>query len=116
MYYGIVGVTFIAFSCSTEFIPEINEKMKLVPFSNDFKFTMTAVMIVDYLGCWVVEQALKRLFSDYRPKDIAVRRRDQVEREEQRRKDEIRKREMEQEEHLKRQVEEVEMKIGAGGR
>ena len=83
-----------------------------MPFSNDFKFTMTAVMVVDYIGCWVVEQALKRLFSDYRPKDIAVRRRDQLEREEERRKEEIRKREMAEEERMRRQVEEVERKMG----
>lgn len=85
MYYGILGVSAVAFSCSTEFIPEINEKMRLVPFSTDFKITMTAVMIIDYAGCWIVEKVLKKAFSDYKPKDIAVRRPDQLEREEKRR-------------------------------
>ena len=78
MYWGLVGVSLIAFSCSTEFIPEINEKLKLVPFSTDFKITMTAVMIVDYVGCYVVEKVLKAAFSDYKPKDIAERRPDQI--------------------------------------
>lgn len=84
MYWGLVGVSLIAFSCSTEFIPEINEKLKLVPFSTDFKVTMTAVMIVDYVGCYVVEKVLKAAFSDFKPKDIAQRRPDQIQAEETR--------------------------------
>ncbi len=84
MYWGILGVSAIAFSCSTEFIPEINEKMRLVPFTSDFKTTMTATMIIDYVGCWVIEKSLKWAFSDYKPKDIAVRRPDQLAREQQR--------------------------------
>lgn len=84
MYWGLVGVSLIAFSCSTEFIPEINEKLKLVPFSTDFKITMTAVMIVDFVGCYVVEKVLKAAFSDFKPKDIAVRRPDQIQAEEKR--------------------------------
>ena len=84
MYWGLVGVSLIAFSCSTEFIPEINEKLKLVPFSTDFKITMTAVMIVDYVGCYVVEKVLKAAFSDFKPKDIAERRPDQIQAEEKR--------------------------------
>ena len=39
---------------------------------------MTSVMILDYAGCWIVERVLKTLFSDYKPKDIAVRRPDQL--------------------------------------
>ena len=78
MYWGLVLVSGVAFSCSTEFIPEINEKLKLVPFSTEFKVIMTAVMIVDYVGCYVIEKVLKYLYSDYRPKDIAVRRQDQI--------------------------------------
>ena len=84
MYWGLVGVSCIAFSCSTEFIPEINEKLRLVPFSTDFKITMTAVMAVDYVGCYVVEKVLKAAFSDFKPKDIAVRRPDQIKAEEAR--------------------------------
>lgn len=81
MYYGIVLVTAVAFSCATEFIPEINEQLKLVPFTSEFKMTLSIVMFLDYAGCWVIEKVLKVLFSDYRPKDIAVRRPDQLERE-----------------------------------
>jgi cation-transporting ATPase 13A1 len=84
MYWGIVVVTAVAFSCATEFIPEINTQLKLVPFTDDFKITMTSVMILDYMGCWLIEKALKLLFSDYKPKDIAVRRPDQLEKERKR--------------------------------
>lgn len=81
MFYGIVGVTGIAFACSTEFIPELNEAMKLVPFTSEFKTTMTTVMVIDYVACYVIEVILKFLFSDLRARDIAERRPDQLERE-----------------------------------
>ena len=89
MYYGLLLVSGVAFSCSTEFIPEINEKLKLVPFTTEFKFVMTMVMIVDYVGCFIVEKVLKHLYSDFRPKDIAVRRPDQVRAEESRKAKEL---------------------------
>lgn len=84
MYWGLLGCSFIAFSASTEFIPELNEKLKLVPFSTEFKMILTSLMVVDYCGCWIVEKMLKTLFSDFRPKDIALRRPDQLRKEEAR--------------------------------
>jgi cation-transporting ATPase 13A1 len=66
MYWGLLACTFVAFSASTEFIPELNTKLRLVPFSTPFKTYLTLLMIVDYCGCWVVEQILKRSFSDFR--------------------------------------------------
>jgi cation-transporting ATPase 13A1 len=111
MFYGILGVTAIAFSCSTEFIPEINEQMKLVKFSDEFKTTMTAVMIIDYVGCWVIEVVLKRLFSDYRPRDIATRRPDQLEREEERKAAERALKDAEEEEKRLAKVAEFERKV-----
>ncbi|KIW00092.1 uncharacterized protein PV09_08278 [Verruconis gallopava] len=104
MYYGLVIVAGVAFSCATEFVPEINEKLRLVPFTTEFKITLTTVMIIDYVGCWLCEQGFKALFSDYKPKDIAVRRPDQLAFEEKRRKEEEaeeeRKKEMEEEEKM----------------
>jgi cation-transporting ATPase 13A1 len=79
MYWGMLAVSGIAFACSTELIPELNEQLKLVKFTTEFKLNMTATMIVDFVGCWIIEQGLKTLFSDFRPKDIAVRRPDQLE-------------------------------------
>ncbi len=84
MYWGLILVAFVAFSSSTEFIPELNDKLRLVKFSNEFKVTMTLVMIVDYVGCWIIEKVLKQAFSDFRPKDIALRRPDQIKAEEER--------------------------------
>ena len=88
MYWGLLGCSFVAFSASIEFIPEINEKLRLVPFTQEFKMTLTALMILDYCGCWVVEKVLKTAFSDYRPKDIAQRRPEQIERADRRREEE----------------------------
>jgi cation-transporting ATPase 13A1 len=87
MYWGLLACTFVAFSASTEFIPELNTKLRLVPFSTPFKAYLTMLMVVDYCGCWVVEQIFKKAFSDFRPKDIALRRPDQIEREETRRRE-----------------------------
>ncbi|KAJ5760448.1 ATPase P-type K/Mg/Cd/Cu/Zn/Na/Ca/Na/H-transporter [Penicillium odoratum] len=84
MYWGLVAASAVAFSCATEFVPEINEKLRLVPFTNEFKVTLTVLMAFDYAGCYVIENVLKHLFSDFRPKDIAVRRPDQLKREAER--------------------------------
>ncbi|OJJ44399.1 hypothetical protein ASPZODRAFT_101462 [Penicilliopsis zonata CBS 506.65] len=88
MYWGLIAASGVAFSCATEFIPELNEKLRLVPFSNEFKVTLTVLMALDYAGCWAIENVLKNLFSDFRPKDIAVRRPDQLKREVERKKQE----------------------------
>jgi cation-transporting ATPase 13A1 len=116
MYWGIIGVSAIAFSCSTEFIPEINEKMRLVPFLPEFKTTLTITMVVDYVGCWVIEKVLKALFSDYKPKDIAIRRPDQLAREEKRRQDAIDAAIKAEEEKALKEVEALEEKLRAAGR
>lgn len=113
MYWGIIGVSAIAFSCSTEFIPEINEKMRLVPFTSDFKTTMTVTMIVDYIGCYIIEKTLKTLFSDYKPKDIAHRRPDQLAREQKRIDDEMKEKIRLEEEKAAKEVEELEKKLVA---
>ena len=97
MYWGLVLVSGVAFSCSTEFIPELNEKLRLVPFSDEFKRIMTALMVIDFVGCWVIERGLKAAFSDYRPKDIAVRRPEQLKVEEERKHREYLEREREKE-------------------
>lgn len=84
MYWGLIAASGVAFSCATEFVPEVNERLRLVPFSNEFKMTLTVLMIFDYGGCWLIENVLKNMFSDFRPKDIAVRRPDQLKREAER--------------------------------
>ncbi|KAL1305471.1 hypothetical protein AAFC00_002349 [Neodothiora populina] len=105
MYWGIILVAGVAFSCATEFVPEINEQLKLVPFTYDFKVTLTGMMILDFVGCWVIEKVLKYAFSDFRPKDIAIRRPDQLEREETRKRAEFEAAEAER-------IAEIEKKLG----
>jgi len=75
MFWSIVGVTGIAFACSIEFIPELNEKLRLVKFTSEFQQVLTLTMIADYGGCWIIEQAFKLAFSDNKPKEIAIRNR-----------------------------------------
>lgn len=73
-------------------------------------------MIVDYLGCYVIEKVLKALFSDYKPKDIALRRPDQLERERMR--EEAKKAELVriEEEKAEAEVRALEEKLRAMGR
>ncbi|KAK1758969.1 hypothetical protein QBC47DRAFT_314915 [Echria macrotheca] len=108
MFYGILGVTAIAFACSTEFIPELNSAMKLVPFTDEFKTTMTAVMVLDYVACYVIEVVFKFLFSDLRARDIAERRPEQLERERERKAVEQKKKEEEEERKRLEKVAEFE--------
>ncbi|KAK0390167.1 hypothetical protein NLU13_3739 [Sarocladium strictum] len=111
MFYGIVGVSGLAFACAMEVFPEINQQMKLVPFSDEFKFNMTTVMVLDYGCCWVIEKALKMLFSDFRPRDIAERRPEQLAREEERKKVVAAKRANEEEAKRLEKVAEWERKV-----
>lgn len=106
MYYGLVGVAGIAFACSTELIPEINEKLRLVPFTDAFKWTMTVTMALDYAACYIIEIVLKWAFSDYKPKDIAIRRPDQDKREQERNEREADEAEKAQAEKLEAQLRE----------
>jgi len=111
MFYGIVGVSAIAFACSTELIPELNEAMKLVPFTAEFKTTMTTIMAIDFVACWVIEVVLKALFSDYRPRDIAARRPDQLEREQARKAEVIKAKEAEEEKARLEKVAQFEQRM-----
>ncbi|KAK9463437.1 uncharacterized protein V1516DRAFT_661568 [Lipomyces oligophaga] len=71
MYYGLLAAGSLAFAGASEFIPELNEKLKLVPLPHDFKVRLCVAMSLDFVGAWIIERVLKALFSDYKPKDIA---------------------------------------------
>ena len=111
MFYGIIGVTGIAFACSTELIPELNQAMKLVPFKDEFKTTITAVMIIDYVACYVIEVVLKYLFSDLKARDIAERRPEQLERERVRKAEEAKKKAEEDDRERLEKVAEFERRL-----
>lgn len=101
MYWGLLIATGIAFSASTEFVPELNEYLQLTAFDADAKLHLTATMIADFAGCWLVEKILMLLFADYATKDIAQRRPDQLAAEQKR-----------HEEERERKVREIEAKAG----
>lgn len=111
MFYGIVGVSGLAFACALEIVPEINEGIKLVPFTDEFKLKMTVCMGLDFVVCWLIEVVLKSLFSDYRPRDIAERRPEQLEREAARKKVIADKKAAEDEEKRLEKVAEFERKV-----
>lgn len=73
MYYGLVGVGALALLGATEFFPEWNELMKFVPMTELFKFKLTATILFDFIGSWVVELVFKYFFLNSEAADIAVR-------------------------------------------
>lgn len=73
MYWGLIGVTALAFAGLTEYIPELNEAMKFVKMDDEFKFKLTGCLVADLGVCWAIESVLKYFFSDFKAADIAWR-------------------------------------------
>ncbi|KAK9436492.1 cation-transporting ATPase 4 [Metarhizium brunneum] len=111
MFYGILGVSGLAFVCALELMPEINEQMKLVKFTEEFKIKMAVVMALDYVVCFVIEKGLKAGFSDYHARDIAERRPEQLERENARKKIEAEKKAADEEAKRMEKVAEFERQV-----
>ena len=96
LYWGLVGASAVAFSGATDFIPELNRWLQVVEMdfavshrffeclisadSPQFKLRLTASMITDFIGCWVIENVCKYLFADLEPKSIVTRGRERRER------------------------------------
>jgi cation-transporting ATPase 13A1 len=96
LYWGLVGASGVAFSGATDFIPELNRWLQVVEMdysvshrfferlisadSPQFKLRLTASMIIDFIGCWVIENVCKYLFADLEPKSIVTRGRERRER------------------------------------
>ncbi|KAI0300122.1 endoplasmic reticulum Ca-transporting P-type ATPase [Multifurca ochricompacta] len=80
LYWGLVGASAVAFSGATDFIPELNRWLQVVELDNAFKLRLTASMIIDFIGCWVIEKVCKHLFADLEPKPIVTRGRERRER------------------------------------
>ncbi|KAN0084090.1 hypothetical protein V8E55_007594 [Tylopilus felleus] len=79
LYWGLVGASAVAFSGSTDLLPELNRWLQIVEMDTVFKVKLTSVMIVDFAGCWVVEMACKYLFADLEPKPLITRGRERRE-------------------------------------
>ncbi|CDF90956.1 probable cation-transporting ATPase 1 [Zygosaccharomyces bailii ISA1307] len=73
MYYGLIGVSLLAFCGATEFIPELNDAMKFVPMDDDFKFKLTLSLALDFVGSWVAEHFFKHFFMNDKAADITHR-------------------------------------------
>jgi cation-transporting ATPase 13A1 len=96
LYWGLVGASGVAFSGATDFIPELNRWLQVVEMdfavcrwffkrlisadSQQFKLRLTASMIIDFIGCWAIENVCKYLFADLEPKSIVTRGRERRER------------------------------------
>ncbi|KAG8882698.1 hypothetical protein FRB97_007838 [Tulasnella sp. 331] len=87
LWWGLVGAASVAFSGATDFVPEANRWLQVVELSNDFKLRLTVTMVIDFVGCWVIELACKALFADLEPRPMITRGR---ERREKRREEEAR--------------------------
>lgn len=72
MYYGILGVAALAFLGLTEFFPELNEAIKFVKMTPEFKTKLTGVMLLDFGLAWGVEKGFKFFFMDGDAADIAL--------------------------------------------
>ena len=73
MYYGLVSVVGLALASATEFMPELNEAMKFVPMSDEFKFKLTGTLLLDFFGSLGAEYFFKYFFMDDTPADITIR-------------------------------------------
>ncbi|KAF7789236.1 hypothetical protein EIP86_000177 [Pleurotus ostreatoroseus] len=72
LYWGLVGASAVAFSGSTDFMPELNRWLQIVEMDGAFKFKLTSTMIIDFAGCWMIEVVCKQLFANLEPKKIVT--------------------------------------------
>ena len=47
--------------------------------SFQFQFRLTAAMVIDFAGCWVIEKVCKYFFADLEPKPMVTRGRERRE-------------------------------------
>lgn len=73
LYWGLVGASAVAFCGATDFVPELNRWLQIVEMDRTFAYTLTAAMIIDFAGCWVIEIVCKWLFADLEPKAMITR-------------------------------------------
>ncbi|KAF9136390.1 hypothetical protein BG015_003161, partial [Linnemannia schmuckeri] len=70
LYRGLLAVGGVAVAGATEFMPEFNEYIQLVPFPEDFKVKLIGIMAFDYFGAWALEIVCNTLFGNFAAKDI----------------------------------------------
>ncbi|KIJ48981.1 hypothetical protein M422DRAFT_247353 [Sphaerobolus stellatus SS14] len=73
LYYGLLGASAVAFGGAIDFLPEMNRWLQIVEMKTSFQVRLTATMLIDFIGCWIVEILCKRLFADLQPKPLITR-------------------------------------------
>ncbi|KAJ7705279.1 hypothetical protein B0H17DRAFT_973789 [Mycena rosella] len=79
LYWGLVSASLVAFSGATDFMPELNRWLQIVEMAMPFKVRLTASMVIDFAGCWVIEVVCKYFFADLEPKEMVTRGRERRE-------------------------------------
>ncbi|KAG6918084.1 hypothetical protein DXG01_016536 [Tephrocybe rancida] len=79
LWWGLVGASAVAFSGATDFMPELNRWLQIVEMESSFKIRLTAMMVIDFAGCWILEKTCKYLFADLEPKPMVTRGRERRE-------------------------------------
>ncbi|WVO18333.1 hypothetical protein L204_106048 [Cryptococcus depauperatus] len=79
LYYGLLGVSAVAYCGATDFIPELNRWLQLVEMTTMFRFKLTMSMILDFIFCYGMEKACKALFADLEPVEFVTRGRERRE-------------------------------------
>ncbi|KAK9450721.1 uncharacterized protein V1518DRAFT_411526 [Limtongia smithiae] len=72
MFYGLAAAGALALGGAVEIMPDLNENLKLVPMSYDFRVRLASSIVIDFVGSWIIELFFKYMFSDYKPKDISI--------------------------------------------
>lgn len=83
LFYGLLGCGFIAVAGALELFPELNEWLQLVKMPAPFQVRLVAIMLVDYIGSYLLEWSTHKIFADLTPRAFITRGR---ERREERRK------------------------------
>ncbi|KAG7095136.1 hypothetical protein E1B28_005917 [Marasmius oreades] len=73
LYWGLVGASAVAISGSTDFMPELNRWLQIVEMEDSFKIKLTLSMVIDFVGCWIIELGCKYLFANLEPKPMITR-------------------------------------------
>ncbi|PPQ67683.1 hypothetical protein CVT26_007410, partial [Gymnopilus dilepis] len=79
LWYGLLGASAVAFSGALDLMPELNRWLQIVEMQGSFQFRLTAAMVIDFAGCWVIEKVCKYFFADLEPKPMVTRGRERRE-------------------------------------
>ncbi len=76
LYYGLLACFGVAFFGATELMPELNEWLQLVKLPSVFQVRLVTMMVIDFVGCYIIEWTVKAIFADQQPKALVTKRRE----------------------------------------